>query len=237
MSGGESANDTGGVKEMEATHDTRTTEKGHDLDVAPGRSNAELARLLPHPAADANKYTRGHLSLVAGSAAYPGAACLAAAAGERTGAGYTEVFCAGKSMITVRGWRPSLVVRDWRAWKPAKAPAPRPGHPTACVIGCGFDAAETSLTSLLMETVRSWEAPLLIDGGALALLANATGLRLARGPQPGARRYSRPTAARRRGWLKGPGRPWKRPRSQRPAERAAPLRRLRPPSPPQVAPR
>ena len=80
----------------------------------------------------------------------------------------------------MRGWRPSLVVRDWRAWKPAKAPAPRPGHPTACVIGCGFDAAETSLTSLLMETVRSWEAPLLIDGGALALLANATGLRLAR---------------------------------------------------------
>lgn len=180
MSGGESANDTGGVKEMEATHDTRTTEKGHDLDVALSRSNAELARLLPHPAADANKYTRGHLSLVAGSAAYPGAACLAAAAGERAGAGYTEVFCAGKSMITVRGWRPSLVVRDWRAWKPAKAPAPRPGHPTACVIGCGFDAAETSLTSLLMETVRGWEAPLLIDGGALALLANATGLRLAR---------------------------------------------------------
>ena len=140
---------------MEATHDAKTTEKGHDLDVALSRSNAELARLLPHPAADANKYTRGHLSLVAGSAAYP-----AAAAGERTGAGYTEVFCAGKSMITVRGWRPSLVVRDWRAWKPAKAPAPRPGHPTACVIGCGFDAAETSLTSLLMETVRGWAAAL-----------------------------------------------------------------------------
>ena len=148
-------------------------EDAEDLKVAPGRGNAEMACLLPHPAADANKYTRGHLSLVVGSAAYPGAACLAAAAGERAGAGYTEVFCAGKSMITVRGWRPSLVVRDWRAWKPA-------GHPTACVIGCGFDAAETSLTSLLMETVRGWEAPLLIDGGALGLLANTTGLRLAR---------------------------------------------------------
>ena len=94
MRGGESANGTGGVKEMEATHDAKTMEEGHDLDVAPGRSNAELARLLPHPAADANKYTRGHLNLVAGSAAYPGAACLAAAAGERAGAGYTEVFCA-----------------------------------------------------------------------------------------------------------------------------------------------
>ena len=90
-------------------------EDAEDLKVAPGRGNAELACLLPHPAADANKYTRGHLSLVVGSAAYPGAACLAAAAGERGGAGYTEVFCAGKSMITVRGWRPSLVVRDWRA--------------------------------------------------------------------------------------------------------------------------
>ena len=32
-------------------------------------------------------------------------------------------------MITVRGWRPSLVVRDWRAWKPAKAPG-APGRAT-----------------------------------------------------------------------------------------------------------
>ena len=56
-------------------------EDAEDLKMAPGRSNAELACLLPHPATDANKYTRGHLSLMVGSAAYPGAACLAAAAG------------------------------------------------------------------------------------------------------------------------------------------------------------
>ena len=31
-----------------------------------------------------------------------------------------------------------------------------------------------------METVRGWKAPLLIDGSALGLIANATGLRLAR---------------------------------------------------------
>ena len=204
-----------------------------------GRQCPSWPVLLPHPAADANKYTRGHLSLVVGSAAYPGAACLAAAAGERAGAGYTEVFCAGKSMITVRGWRPSLVVRDWRAWKPAKAPAPRPGHPTACVIGCGFDAAETSLTSLLMETVRGWEAPLLIDGGALGLLANATGLRLAR-----------ERAAAGRSTLLTPhgGEAARLARGARealeeaddcgrPRNAQAPWRRLRPPSPPQAAPR
>ncbi|MDE8703759.1 NAD(P)H-hydrate dehydratase, partial [Adlercreutzia equolifaciens] len=85
-----------------------------DITLKHGRSNEALAALLPFPAADANKYTRGHLNLVAGSAAYPGAACLAAAGATRAGAGYTEVFCAGKSMITVRAWMPSRVVRDWR---------------------------------------------------------------------------------------------------------------------------
>ena len=51
----------------------------------------ELVALLPLPADDANKYTRGRLVVVAGSARYPGAACLAACAGQRAGAGYTEV--------------------------------------------------------------------------------------------------------------------------------------------------
>lgn len=164
--------------------------------VAPARANRELARLLPWPAPDANKYTRGKLVLVAGSATYPGAACLAAAAGERAGAGYTEVYCAGKAMITVRATRPSLVVRDWRNWHPGRgaasqslalpaaaadlATAARPGHHEACVIGCGMDATDASCTSLVMETVRAFEGPLLVDGGALGLLACDTGLRLAR---------------------------------------------------------
>lgn len=150
-----------------------------DPQIKPARTNAQLAPLLPFPAPDANKYTRGHLYLVAGSAAYPGAACLAAGAAERAGAGYTEVFCAGKSLLTVRASHPSLVVSDWRGWHPAQQPAPKPGHPTACVIGCGFDPADTALEPLLMETLRAFAAPVLVDGGALALLASPTGLRLA----------------------------------------------------------
>ena len=59
----------------------------------------------------------------------------------------------------------------------------------------------------------------------------------ASGPPPGARHCSRPTAARRRGWPKASGRPWKRPMTRPPAERAAPSRRPRAPSPPQAAPR
>lgn len=147
--------------------------------VSPGRDDAALAALLPWPAADANKYTRGKLCLVAGSAAYPGAAVLAGTAAERAGAGYTEVFCAGRSLLTVRTAAPTLVVRDWRSWRPSRLPAPRPGHPRACVIGCGFDGAGDGAEGLLMETLRAFAGPVLVDGGALGLLACETGLRLA----------------------------------------------------------
>ena len=92
-------------------------------------------------------------------------------------------------MITVRGWRPSLVVRDWRTWKPAKAPAPQPGH----------DRLRHQL-----RLRRGGNLPHLAShgnsaglGGAPAhrrgrprFLANATGLRLA--PRAG-RRQQRST--------------------------------------------
>lgn len=144
----------------------------------PVRTNAELARLLPWPAPDANKYTRGKLCLVAGSAAYPGAARLAGTAAERTGAGYTEVYCAGKSMLAVRLALASLVVRDWRDWRPGSI-AMRAGHPIACALGSGFDADDPEASRLLMETLRTFHGPLLVDGGALGLLGSETGLRLA----------------------------------------------------------
>lgn len=147
--------------------------------IFPARTNAELASLLPWPAADANKYTRGKLCLVAGSAAYPGAACLAAAAAERAGAGYTEVHCAGPSMLAVSLARPSAVVRDWREWRPSQT-APTPGHPIACALGSGFNVNDPEASRLLMETLRAFRGPLLVDGGALGLLASETGLRLAR---------------------------------------------------------
>ena len=76
-------------------------------------SSEQLAGLLPFPAAKANKYTRGKATLVVGSAEYPGAACLAARAAERMGAGYTEVACAPESVAAVRAASASLVVRDW----------------------------------------------------------------------------------------------------------------------------
>ena len=74
---------------------------------------AQLAALLPHPDEQANKYSRGKVTLIAGCADYPGAACLAARASQRMGAGYSEVACAAESVAAVRGASPSLVVRSW----------------------------------------------------------------------------------------------------------------------------
>lgn len=145
----------------------------------PSRDNAALAALAPWPDPQANKYTRGKLSLVAGAAAYPGAACLAGAAAERAGAGYTEVFCAGESLLAVRSFRPSLVARDWREWHPARQGARRADRTGACVIGCGFDG-DARQRELVAETVRAATGPVLIDGGALGLMADKAGQRLAR---------------------------------------------------------
>ncbi len=146
----------------------------------PSRDNAALAALAPWPDPQANKYTRGKLSLVAGAAAYPGAACLAGAAAERAGAGYTEVFCAGESLLAVRSFRPSLVARDWREWHPARQEARRSDRTGACVIGCGFDG-DARQRELVAETVRAATGPVLIDGGAIGLMADKGGQGLARG--------------------------------------------------------
>lgn len=73
----------------------------------------QVAALLPWPDDQANKYSRGKVTLVAGCADYPGAACLAATASQRMGAGYTEVVCAPQSVPAVRAASPSLVVRAW----------------------------------------------------------------------------------------------------------------------------
>lgn len=76
-------------------------------------SGSELEQLLPWPADDANKYSRGKAVIVAGCARYPGAACLAARASQRAGAGYTEVRCAPEAAACVRAASPSLVVATW----------------------------------------------------------------------------------------------------------------------------
>ncbi len=144
---------------------------------------ARLASLLPGPASDAHKYSRGKLTIVGGAAAYPGAACLAAAASQRMGAGYTEVVCAPESVPTVRAFRASLVVRSWEDLDSSSFADARPGRPVAYAVGSGLDAAGDSAVEakrLVHRALKHAHAPLLVDGGGLTTLASDKGRRLMR---------------------------------------------------------
>lgn len=143
-------------------------------------ASERLGALLPWPGLDAHKYSRGKLVLVAGSASYPGAACLAARAAQRAGAGYVEVLCAPESVSVVRACGPSLVVRSWEGQLMRSLPAPTDGRPLACVVGPGFDGADKRCAGLTLDAVRGASAPLVADGGALAALATADGILAAR---------------------------------------------------------
>ncbi len=134
-------------------------------------SEADLAALLPHPAVDAHKYSRGTLILVAGSRAYPGAAILAAMAGQRAGAGYTLVETDAAVADVVCAASPSLVVRDRAAWDPSADDPSRPNRPRAYVVGPGFDAADPASEALALSALAA-RSPVLVDGGALDALVS-----------------------------------------------------------------
>lgn len=137
----------------------------------------DLVSLLPWPKPDANKYSRGKAVLVAGSASYPGAACMAAYATERVGAGYTEVYCAPEATSVLRCFRPTLVVRSWESWTSDDAPELHSDehHPIACLIGSGMDAGDSEQMQLALRVLANVEAPALVDGGALTALATLEG--------------------------------------------------------------
>lgn len=131
------------------------------------------AGLAPHPAADANKYSRGKLVVIAGSARYPGAAALAARAGQRMGAGYTEVITAKRAVDIVRLASPSLVVRPFGSWSAGELPIASESRPGAVCIGPGFVSGADKSDALLLRVLKAARCPVLVDGGALRQLGTA----------------------------------------------------------------
>lgn len=122
---------------------------------------ATLARIaappLRAPDATSNKYTRGKVVVVAG--AMLGAAFLCAEAAQRSGAGYVEV--AGDDLPF---GTPLSLVR--RAWEPELLADKRIG---AIVIGPGL--AQDDASRARLEVALAVETPLVLDAGALGLLA------------------------------------------------------------------
>ncbi|MEW1681505.1 NAD(P)H-hydrate dehydratase [Streptomyces sp. NPDC093594] len=116
--------------------------------------HADVARLLPVPAAESDKYRRGVVGVAAGSARYPGAAVLAVAGALRGGAGAVRyVGPAGEAVIARH---PETLVSH-RGPKHA-------GRVQAWVVGpgAGDDAATVG-------EVLAADVPVLIDADGLRL--------------------------------------------------------------------
>jgi hydroxyethylthiazole kinase-like uncharacterized protein yjeF len=140
-----------------------------------------LAALLPFPQVNMHKYSRGKLLLVAGSQSYPGAACMAAYAGQRMGAGYVEAFTHADNVVKLQTYRPSLVVRSWEALLAKDSlEQSREGRPCAYLVGSGFDATDSESAHLLMHVLKNAEAPVLVDGGAIPGLSGTAARALCR---------------------------------------------------------
>lgn len=129
-----------------------------------------ICDLLPFPEPQMNKYSRGKVTLIVGSASYPGAAALASIASQRAGAGYTEVFVDDSVVAQVQAHHPSLVVRSWDMWDASSLKPSTPEKPLAYVIGSGFDTSDPYIGAILRRLLKNAKAPVLVDGGALKLM-------------------------------------------------------------------
>ncbi|MFF9047547.1 NAD(P)H-hydrate dehydratase [Streptomyces parvulus] len=116
--------------------------------------HADVARLLPVPGAESDKYRRGVVGVAAGSARYPGAAVLAVAGALRGGAGAVRYVGPAGDAVIARF--PETLVSE-------QGPR-RAGRVQAWVVGPGAgDDAGT------VAEVLAAEVPVLIDADGLRL--------------------------------------------------------------------
>jgi ADP-dependent NAD(P)H-hydrate dehydratase / NAD(P)H-hydrate epimerase len=138
------------------------------LDLPPARvrrlTDADVLDRLPPPTAGDDKYSRGVVGVVAGSATYPGAAVLCTGAALRTRPGLVRY--AGTAGDGVRAAWPEAIVTDGR---PADA-----GRVQAWVAGPGMGTDEDA-ASVLAEVLAT-DLPVLLDADALTLAAREPAL-------------------------------------------------------------
>ncbi|WP_406303431.1 NAD(P)H-hydrate dehydratase [Streptomyces sp. NBC_00885] len=120
--------------------------------------HVDVAQLLPVPAAESDKYRRGVVGVVAGSARYPGAAVLAVAGALRGGAG--AVRYVGPATDAVISRFPEALVH---AGPPSKA-----GRVQAWVVGPGLGDGGDAVDAV--RDVLDSDVPVLVDADGLRLL-------------------------------------------------------------------
>lgn len=133
---------------------------------------ADLVDYFPDLPSNVNKYSRGSVLVVAGSATYPGAAIMAAKAAARAGAGYVTVATPDACANLIRMALPCVPVvgvpSDSRgAFGAAAASAVRElAHKFDCVL-CGPGMTVTAGGMQLVTELLRTDVPLVLDADAL----------------------------------------------------------------------
>lgn len=121
--------------------------------------HADVAQLLPKPSGESDKYRRGVVGIVAGSARYPGAAVLAVAGALRGGAGAVRYVGPGGDAVIAR--YPETLVHE--------GPPSKAGRVQAWAVGPGL-GGDPEVASEVADLLASAEVPVLIDADGLRLL-------------------------------------------------------------------
>lgn len=125
----------------------------------------EAARSIVVPGDDDDKYSRGVLGFLTGSARYPGAAVIGVEAALRTGVGMVRYLGPGRPTRLVLQRRPEAVTAE--------------GRVQAWVLGSGQDAAERDdLTRRQLDAALAQDVPVVLDAGALDLWREVRGPRV-----------------------------------------------------------
>jgi len=120
---------------------------------------ADAGRLWPVPGPADDKYRRGVLGVVAGSAAYPGAAVLAVGGALRAGVGMVRYLGPEHAAEHVRLHWPEVVVGD--------------GRVQAWLVGSGVDPSAGDGQRAAVHRALASDLPVVVDAGALAILREA----------------------------------------------------------------
>lgn len=115
--------------------------------------DAAAARIAV-PGEHDDKYSRGVLGVITGSAMYPGAAVLGVEAAAHTGIGMIRYLGEARDLVLQR--RPEVVTAD--------------GRVQAWLLGSGMESPDERVRKAVAQ-----EVPVVLDGGALALHSAAAG--------------------------------------------------------------
>jgi hydroxyethylthiazole kinase-like uncharacterized protein yjeF len=142
----------------------------------------EYAALLPLPAIDAHKDSRGRVLVIAGSATYPGAAVLAAKGAQKAGAGYVTLAVPQAVVPAAHAHllaAPVVGLPQGKTHAFSSAAAAKlldlAREHDAVVIGPGLTLADGAVATA-RTIVAQVDVPLVIDADALNALVDAEGL-------------------------------------------------------------